>query len=137
MSRLLAIDYGAKRTGIAVTDPLQIIATALDTVRTHDLMDFLKKYSQTESIEAFIVGMPRRLDNTDTDNTPRVVSFVKALKKSFPDIPIHTHDERFTSSMALQSMIASGTKKSDRREKGNIDKISATIILQSYMESRR
>ena len=137
MSRLLAIDYGAKRTGIAVTDPLQIIATALDTVRTHDLMDFLKKYSQTESIEAFIVGMPRRLDNTDTDNTPRVVSFVKALKKSFPNIPIHTHDERFTSSMALQSMIASGTKKSDRREKGNIDKISATIILQSYMESRR
>ena len=137
MSRLLAIDYGAKRTGIAVTDPLQIIATALDTVRTHDLMDFLKKYSQTESIEAFIVGMPRRLDNTDTDNTPRVVSFVKALKKSFPDIPIHTHDERFTSSMALQSMIASGTKKSDRREKGNIDKISATIILQSFMESRR
>ena len=137
MSRLLAIDYGAKRTGLAVTDPLQIIATALDTVRTHDLMDFLKKYSQTESIEAFIVGMPRRLDNTDTDNTPRVVSFVKALKKSFPDIPIHTHDERFTSSMALQSMIASGTKKSDRREKGNIDKISATIILQSYMESRR
>ena len=137
MSRLLAIDYGAKRTGIAVTDPLQIIATALDTVRTHDLIDFLKKYSQTESIEAFIVGMPRRLDNTDTDNTPRVVSFVKALKKSFPDIPIHTHDERFTSSMALQSMIASGTKKSDRREKGNIDKISATIILQSYMESRR
>ena len=137
MSRLLAIDYGAKRTGIAVTDPLQIIATALDTVRTHDLMDFLKKYSQTEPIEAFIVGMPRRLDNTDTDNTPRVVAFVKALKKSFPDIPIHTHDERFTSSMALQSMIASGTKKSDRREKGNIDKISATIILQSYMESRR
>jgi len=137
MSRLLAIDYGAKRTGIAVTDPLQIIATALDTVRTHDLIDFLKKYSQTESIEAFIVGMPRRLDNTDTDNTPRVVAFVKALKKSFPDIPVHTHDERFTSSMALQSMIASGTKKSDRREKGNIDKISATIILQSYMESRR
>lgn len=137
MSRLLAIDYGAKRTGIAVTDPLQIIATALETVRTHDLMDFLKKYSQTESIEAFVVGMPRRLDNTDTDNTPRVVSFVKALKKSFPDTPVHTHDERFTSSMALQSMIASGTKKSDRREKGNIDKISATIILQSYMESRR
>jgi len=137
MPRLLAIDYGAKRTGIAVTDPLQIIATALETVRTHDLLDFLKKYSQSEPVEAFIVGMPRRLDNTDTDNTPRVVAFVKSLKKTFPDIPVHTHDERFTSSMALQSMIASGTKKSDRREKGNIDKISATIILQSFMESRR
>ena len=136
MPRLLAIDYGAKRTGIAVTDPLQIIATALDTVRTHDLLDFLKKYSQAESIEAFIVGMPRRPDNTESDNTPRVVAFVKILKKNFPDVPVHTHDERFTSSMALQSMIASGTKKSDRREKGNIDKISATIILQSFMESR-
>ena len=137
MSRLLAIDYGAKRTGLAVTDPLQIIATALDTVRTHELLDFLKKYSQSESIEAFIVGMPRKLDNTDSDNAPRVVAFLKILKKSFPEIPIHTHDERFTSSMALQTMIAGGYKKSDRREKGNIDKISATIILQSFMESRR
>jgi len=137
MPRLLAIDYGAKRTGIAVTDPLQIIATALETVRTHDLLEFLKKYCQSENIEAFIVGMPRRLDNTDTDNTPRVVAFVKLLKKNFPEIAVHEHDERFTSSMALQSMIASGAKKSDRREKGNIDKISATIILQSYMESRR
>ena len=137
MPRLLAIDYGAKRTGIAVTDPLQIIATALETVRTHDLLDFLKKYSQNEPVEAFIVGMPRRLDNTETDNTPRVAAFVKSLKKNFPDTPVYTHDERFTSSMALQSMIASGTKKSDRKEKGNIDKISATIILQSYMESMR
>ncbi|TDE13753.1 Holliday junction resolvase RuvX [Dyadobacter psychrotolerans] len=137
MPRILAIDYGAKRTGLAVTDPLQIIATALETVRTHDLLDFLKKYALSESVEAFVVGMPRRLDNTDSDNAPRVQSFVKLLKKSFPDTPVHTHDERFTSSMALQSMIASGTKKSDRREKGNIDKISATIILQSFMESRR
>ncbi|MCF2489736.1 Holliday junction resolvase RuvX [Dyadobacter sp. CY347] len=137
MPRLLAIDYGAKRTGIAVTDPLQIIATALDTVRTHDLLEFLKKYAATEPIEAFIVGMPKRLDNTESENAARVTSFIKVLKKTFPEIPVHTHDERFTSSMALQSMIASGSKKSDRREKGNIDKISATIILQSYMESKR
>jgi putative Holliday junction resolvase len=137
MPRLLAIDYGAKRTGLAVTDPLQIIATALETVRTHDLLDFLKKYVQTETVEGFIIGMPRRLDNSESDNAPRVQIFVKLLKKTFPDIPVHTHDERFTSSMALQSMIAGGSKKSDRREKGNIDKISATIILQSFMESRR
>lgn len=137
MPRLVAIDYGAKRTGLAVTDSLQIIATALETVRTHDLLEYLKKYAQTEEIEAFVVGMPRRLDNTDSDNTPRVQAFVKMLTKAFPQTPVHTHDERFTSSMALQSMIASGSKKSDRREKGNIDKISATIILQSFMESRR
>lgn len=137
MPRLLAIDYGAKRTGIAVTDPLQIIATALETVRTHDLLDFLKKYAAQETIETFIVGMPKRLNNTESDNAPRVVAFIQVLKKNFPDIPVLTHDERFTSSMALQSMIAGGSKKSDRREKGNLDKISATIILQSYMESRR
>jgi putative Holliday junction resolvase len=137
MPRLVAIDYGAKRTGLAVTDSLQIIATALETVRTHDLLEFLRKYVLSEEIEAFVVGMPRRLDNTDSDNTPRVQAFVKQLRKAFPDIPVHTHDERFTSSMALQSMIASGSKKSDRREKGNIDKISATIILQSFMESQR
>jgi putative holliday junction resolvase len=135
MPRILAIDYGAKRTGIAVTDPLQIIATALDTVRTHDLLEFLKKYVLHEEIQAFVIGMPKRLDNTDSDNAARVMAFIKVLKKNFPDIPVHTHDERFTSSMALQSMIAGGSKKSDRREKGNIDKISATIILQSYMES--
>ncbi len=137
MPRLLAIDYGAKRTGIAVTDPLKIIATALDTVPTHQLPDFLKKYMMTEEVEAFVVGMPKKLDNTDSENAARVTAFVKTLQKTFPEIPVHLHDERFTSSMALQSMIASGSKKSDRREKGNIDKISATIILQSFMESRR
>jgi len=137
MPRLLAIDYGAKRTGIAVTDPLKIIATALDTVPTHQLPDFLKKYMTTEEVEAFVVGMPKKLDNTDSENAARVTAFVKTLQKTFPEIPVHLHDERFTSSMALQSMIASGSKKSDRREKGNIDKISATIILQSFMESRR
>ncbi|PWJ59957.1 putative Holliday junction resolvase [Dyadobacter jejuensis] len=136
MSRILAIDYGSKRTGIAVTDPLQIIATALETVRTHDLLAYLEAYAQQEVLEAFVVGMPRRLDNTDSENAARVKAFIKSLKKKFPEIPVYEHDERFTSSMALQVMIANGSKKSDRKQKGNIDKISATIILQSFMESR-
>lgn len=137
MPRILAIDYGSKRTGIAVTDPLQIIASALDTVRTHDLLEFLKTYTSKEEVEAFVIGMPKKLDNTDSENSQRIKVFIKLLQKTFADIPVYTHDERFTSSMAMQSMIASGVKKSDRREKGNIDKISATIILQSYMESRK
>jgi putative Holliday junction resolvase len=136
MARLLAIDYGSKRSGIAVTDPLQIIATALDTVSTHELRDFLKKYIMQEPVEAFVIGMPKKMDNTDSENAARVQAFIKLLKKDFPEIAVHTHDERFTSSMALQSMISSGSKKSDRRDKGNIDKVSATIILQSFMEGR-
>lgn len=137
MARLLAIDYGAKRTGIAVTDPLQIIATALETVRTHDLLEFLKKYMENQEVEGIVIGMPKRLDNTPSENASRVTAFINLLKKQLPEIPVYPVDERFTSSMALQSMLASGSKKSDRREKGNIDKISATIILQSFMESRR
>ncbi|WP_266363115.1 Holliday junction resolvase RuvX [Tellurirhabdus rosea] len=133
--RLLAIDYGTKRTGLAVTDPLKIIATALETVPTHQLLDYLKKYTATEPVEAFIVGLPKRLDGTDTDNTPHVRGFVKRLQAAFPETPIHWHDERFTSSMALQAMIAAGSTKKDRRDKGNIDKVSAAIILQSYMQS--
>ena len=137
MARLLAIDYGAKRTGIAVTDPLQIIATALETVRTHDLLEFLKKYMENQEVEGIVIGMPKRLDNTPSENASRVTAFINLLKKQLPEIPVYPVDARFTSSMALQSMLASGSKKSDRREKGNIDKISATIILQSFMESRR
>lgn len=135
--RLLAIDYGSKRSGLAVTDPLQIIATGLETVRTHLLLDFLKKYTAQEEVEAIVIGMPRRLDASDTHNTQPVRDFVKKLENTFPQIPVHAHDERFTSSMALQAMIAGGSKKSERREKGNIDKVSAVIILQSYMESQR
>lgn len=137
MARILAIDYGSKRTGLAVTDPLQIIATALETVPTHQLLDFLKNYVVRESVDIFVVGMPTRLNGTDTDNTPRVRQFVTRLENAFPAIPVHLHDERFTSAMALQAMIAGGTKKKDRREKGNIDKVSATIILQSFMESKK
>lgn len=137
MARIIAIDYGAKRTGIAVTDPLQIIATALETVRSHELIDFLKRYVMTETVESFVVGMPRKLDNTDTNNTSLVKGFIKQLKKTFPDLPVYEHDERFTSGMALQTMIAMGSKKSDRRDKSNIDKMSATIILQSFLEIKR
>jgi len=137
LPRLLAIDYGSKRTGLAVTDPLQLIATALETVPTYQLLEYLKRYVTAELVEAFVVGLPRRLDGTDTDNTPRVQAFVKKLEAALPEIPVHWHDERFTSAMALQAMIASGTKKKDRREKGNIDKVSAVIILQSYMDSKK
>ena len=134
MPRILAIDYGTKRVGLAVTDPLKIIASALDTVHSKDVIDFLKAYLDIEEVEAFVVGMPVNLDGEDTNNTSHVKGFVKNLQKIFPDIPIHLHDERFTSKIALQAMILSGYSKKDRREKGNIDKISAVIILQSYME---
>lgn len=137
MARIIAIDYGTKRTGIAVTDPLQIIATALDTVRSHELIDFLKRYTAAEAVESFVVGMPRKLDNTDTNNTPHVKGFIKQLKKAFPETPVYEHDERFTSSMALQTMISMGTKRSDRQDKSNIDKMSATIILQSYLTTKK
>lgn len=136
MGRIVSIDYGAKRTGIAVTDPLQIIATALETVRSHDLLEYLKNYANREPVESFVVGMPKNLDTTDTNNTPLVKTFIKHLKKAFPDTPIYEHDERFTSKMALQAMIASGTKKSDRRQKGNIDMVSAVIILQSFLQNK-
>ncbi|MEA5138255.1 Holliday junction resolvase RuvX [Arcicella rigui] len=136
MGRILAIDYGSKRVGMAVTDPLKIIASALDTVHSKDVIEYLKKYFQKEEVEAIVVGMPVNLDGADTNNTPQVKGFVKGLKKTFPEMPIHLHDERFTSSMALSTMISGGYSKKDRREKGNIDKISATIILQSFMESK-
>ncbi len=137
LPRIIAIDYGSKRTGLATTDPLKIIATALDTVRSFEVLTFLKKYTDTEIVEAFVVGMPKQLDNSDSSNAASVRGFIKQLKKTFPDTAVFEHDERFTSKMALQAMIMSGSKKSDRREKGNIDKISATIILQSFLESQR
>ncbi len=133
MPRILAIDYGAKRTGLAVTDPSKIIASALETVPTDKLLEYLKKYTQTEAVEAFVVGMPKNLDGTATDGTAYVERFVVELKNSVPETPIHLHDERFTSKMAMQTMIAGGMKKKDRQIKGNIDKISAVIILQSFM----
>jgi putative Holliday junction resolvase len=135
MGRILAIDYGKKRTGIAVTDPLRIIATALETVPSSDLMKFLKIYLQKEPVDEFVVGMPKTLMNEDSEIAPLVRKFVEHLKLTFPDKPVHLADERFTSSMAKRAMIDGGMKKKDRRDKANVDKISATIILQSFMES--
>lgn len=137
MPRLLAIDYGTKRTGIAVTDPEQIIATALETVPTHQLFDFLKDYFKKEIVEGVIIGMPKGLDNQDTHSTSAVRGVIKRFQKEFEGIPVYEHDERFTSALAMQSMLMGGTSKKDRREKSNLDKVSATIILQSFMESRR
>jgi putative Holliday junction resolvase len=136
MGRIVAIDYGSKRVGLAVTDPLQIIATALDTVHSKDVIVYLKAYEAKEGIDVFVVGMPKRLDNTETNATPLVKAFVKNLQKNFLSTPVHLHDERFTSSMALQTMIDGGMKKKDRQVKGNVDKISATIILQSFLEQK-
>lgn len=136
MGRIIAIDYGTKRVGLATTDPLQIIASALDTIHAKDVLQFLKDYAKQEDVESFVLGMPTKLDGTDTNATPHVRQFHKQLKKHFPEKPVYLHDERFTSKMALDAMIAGGSKKKDRRDKGNIDKISATIILQSYLESR-
>lgn len=136
MGRILALDYGTKRTGIAVTDSLQIIATALETVRTHRLLAFLSDYCLREKVVLFVLGMPKNLDLSDTKTTQAVRTLEKQLKKQFPQIPVCLTDERFTSKIALDAMRRGGMKKKDRREKGAVDKISAVLILQSYLEAR-
>ena len=136
MARLLALDYGTKRVGIAVTDELQIIASGLCTVRAHDCMDFLKEYISKEKVDAIIMGMPKNLQDQKTDATPYVKGFAKQLRKQFPEMEIHLIDERFTSKMAFQSMLDSGLKKKHRQNKGLIDEISATIILQTYLSQK-
>lgn len=135
MGRIFSIDYGSKRVGMAVTDPLKIIASPLDTIHSKDVEAFLKDYFVREEVETIVVGMPKDLKNEDTNATPQVTAFVNRIRKVFPDKQIVLHDERFTSKMALDAMITAGSKKKDRREKGNIDKVSAAIILQSYLES--
>lgn len=135
MGRVLAIDYGLKRTGIAVTDPLRIIATPLETVLTHGLIPFLKTYVQKEPVDEFVIGMPRTMKNEDSAIAPQVRKFVIVLKSAFPGKQVHEVDERFTSSMAHRAMIEGGMKKKDRQIKGNADKISATLILQSFLNS--
>ncbi|MEA5044020.1 MAG: Holliday junction resolvase RuvX [Petrimonas sp.] len=137
MSRLLAIDYGKKRTGIAVSDPLQIIANGLTTVETAKIFDFLKSYLAKEEVEKVIIGLPRQMNNEASENLPRIEQFADQLRKLYPNLDIGYFDERFTSKMAQQTMIDGGLKKKDRRNKALIDEISATIILQGYMESRR
>lgn len=137
MSRILAIDYGKKRTGIAVTDPMQIIANGLTTVATHELMDFLLQYVQKEPVERIIVGHPKQMNNEDSENMKRIVPFMNQLKKKLPEMPVELVDERFTSVLAHQAMLTGGLKKKERQNKALVDEISATIILQSYMESKR
>ncbi len=137
MTRLLALDYGTKRVGIAVTDELQMIASGLCTVRTHDCMDFLIEYLSKESVSTIVLGMPKDLRNQNTDATPYVKGFVKQIRKQFPEMKVELIDERFTSKIAFQSMIDSGLKKKARQDKALVDEVSATLILQSYMEQQK
>ena len=131
----MAFDYGNKRIGIAVTDPFQIIATGLDTIHPTKIIDYIKNYLLTEQVETFVVGEPKQMDNTPSQSAQHVKGFITLLKKNFPEIPIATVDERFTSKMASATVAQSGFKKSNRQNKERLDTISATIILQSYMES--
>lgn len=135
MARIICIDYGGKRTGIAVTDPLKIIATALTTIPSKELIPFLQSYFKAEPVELILIGEPLNLDDSATHATPLVEAAIKQLVKAFPTIPIQKVDERYTSKMAVQAMIEMGMKKKDRRVKGNIDQIAATIMLQAYMEA--
>jgi len=136
VGRILAIDYGRKRTGIAVTDELQLIATALRTVPSHQAILFLKDYLKTESVECFVVGEPRQMNNKPSESVVYVEPFVKLLKKEFPDIPVERMDERFTSKMASQAILQAGLKKKDRQNKALVDSVSAVIILQSWLEMK-
>lgn len=137
MGRVVALDYGKKRTGIAVTDQLQLIASGLTTVATSNLIDFLKGYVQEEKVAQFVVGEPRQMDNTPSESEALIAPFLVRLKKDFPNIPIARHDERFTSKLAVRSMVEGGMKKKQRRNKALIDEISATIILQDYLNTTK
>lgn len=136
MGRILAIDYGQKRVGIAVTDTLQIIATGLLTVHSKDVIAWLKDYIQKEEVDCFVVGQPRRMNNTDSDSARFIEPFVRLLQKQFPQIPVSRIDERFTSKMASAAILEAGLKKKDRQNKALVDTVSATIILQSYLQMR-
>jgi len=133
MARILAIDYGVKRTGIAVTDDFQIIASGLTTIETKEIFTFLKNYTSTENVELFLVGEPKQMNNTPSENEKNIAPFIQKLQLVFPKIPIKRVDERFTSKMAFQTMIDSGLNKKQRQNKALVDEISATIILQSYL----
>lgn len=137
MARIISIDYGQKRTGLAVTDPMKIIANGLTTIPTHTLYDFLKDYISKENVERIIVGLPKQTNGLPSENMKRIEPFVAKWKKDFPAIPIEYYDERFTSVLAHRAMIDGGLKKKTRQDKELVDKISATIILQSYLESVR
>lgn len=132
----MAFDFGTKRIGIAVTDPLQIIATGLKTIHPKDIVEFLKTYLLTEQIETFVVGEPKQMDGSPSQSAQHVKGFITTLKKNFPAIPVETIDERFTSKMASATIAQSGLKKADRQKKELLDTISATIILQSYLDRK-
>ena len=134
MARIICIDYGGKRTGLAVTDPLKIIATALTTIHSKELIPFLQEYFKNETVELILIGEPLNLDDSATHATPLVAAAIKNLIKTFPEIPIQKVDERYTSKLAVRAMIDMGMKKKDRRIKGNIDQIAATIMLQEYLQ---
>ena len=136
MARIMALDYGQKRTGIAVTDPLQIIASALTTVETKMLVPFLNNYFASESVERVIIGYPLHIDGNPTHNTERVEKFFERFQRVYPTIPIEKVDESHTSKMAAATMVAAGIRKSQRQVKGNLDKISATIMLQEFLENQ-
>ena len=132
----MSFDYGTKRIGLAVTDPLQMIATGLDNIHPKDVIEYLKKYLQTEQVETFVVGEPKQMDNTPSQSAIHVRGFVNLLKKTFPDIPVEMMDERFTSKMASAAILAGGVKKAGRQNKALVDTVSAVILLQSWMEQR-
>lgn len=131
--RILCIDYGGKRTGLAVTDPFKIIATALATIESKDLITYLKQYIAKEQVELILIGMPLNLDDTPTHGTPLVIAAIKQLQKNFPSIPVKTVDERYSSKLASRAMVEMGMKKKDRQVKGNIDQVAATMLLQEYL----
>ncbi|MBL7769925.1 MAG: Holliday junction resolvase RuvX [Flavipsychrobacter sp.] len=133
MPRIMAIDYGGKRTGIAVTDPFQIIATGLTTIESRELIPFLKKYLAAEEVERIIIGDPRNWDDSETHATPLVAAAIREIQKNFPQLPIEKVDERYTSVMAKQTMLQSGLKKKARRNKALVDEIAATILLQEWL----
>lgn len=135
MARIIGIDYGRKRTGVAVTDPLKIVAGALATVPTHTLEQFITGYVAREQVELIVIGQPTQLDGQPSESMRYITPFVNRLKKILPDIPIVMYDERFTSTIAHQAMIAGGMKKSDRRDKARVDSIAATVILNDYLSS--
>ena len=134
MSRIVAIDYGRKRTGIAVSDTLQLIANGLTTVPTHELLNFIVA---KEPVERIIIGLPKQMNNEASENMKNIEPFVRSLKKRFPELPVEYVDERFTSVLAHRTMLEAGLKKKDRQNKALVDEISATIILQTYLESKR
>ena len=137
MARVIGIDYGQKRVGIAITDPLKMIASGLTTVGSHEVINFLVNYISKEEVNCIVVGKPIQMNNIASESLPYVMQFVTALKRKFPGLRIELVDERFTSKMAVRAMIEGGMKKSERRKKENIDKISAAIILQSYLEQTK